>query len=117
MWFYEQQVRRFDDPAVAFRAISAQKAADRRARLSAMRWYGFSNARPQASIDIVHGPYSPGDGLRCNPNKLLLDPYAKAVDGSVQWDQAVYGYRFGEPDSRDDSGTGSCARRSCSSRR
>jgi hypothetical protein len=59
MWFYEQQVRRLDDPAVAFRAISAQKAADRRARLAAMRWYGFSNARPQASIDIVHGPYSP----------------------------------------------------------
>jgi hypothetical protein len=59
MWFYEQQVRRLDDPAVAFRAISAQKAADRRARLSAMRWYGLSNARPQASIDIVHGPYSP----------------------------------------------------------
>ncbi|WP_327044319.1 glycogen debranching protein GlgX [Microbispora sp. NBC_01189] len=51
----------------------------------------------------VHGPYSPAEGLRCNPNKLLIDPYAKAVEGSVNWDQAVYGYRFGEPDSRDDS--------------
>ncbi len=59
MWFYEQQVQRQDDPAIAFRAISAQKAADRRARMAAMKWYGFSNSRPQASIDVVHGPYSP----------------------------------------------------------
>ncbi|GAA1261750.1 glycogen debranching protein GlgX [Sphaerisporangium rubeum] len=51
----------------------------------------------------VHGPYDPTRGQRCNPNKLLLDPYAKAIDGTVRWDQAVYGYRFGEPDSRDDS--------------
>ncbi|MCC7085043.1 MAG: hypothetical protein IT427_08555 [Pirellulales bacterium] len=59
MWFYEQQLRRYDDPAIAFRSISAQKAAERRARLAAMKWYGLSNSRPQASIDIVHGPYSP----------------------------------------------------------
>src|SRR5262249_31764441 len=51
MWFYEQQIRRYDDPTIAFRAISAQKAAERRARLAAMKWYGFSNSRPQASID------------------------------------------------------------------
>ncbi|WP_248964290.1 glycogen debranching protein GlgX [Sphaerisporangium perillae] len=51
----------------------------------------------------VHGPYDPARGQRCNPNKLLLDPYAKAIEGSVKWDQAVYGYRFGEPDSRDDT--------------
>ncbi|WP_067125194.1 glycogen debranching protein GlgX [Microtetraspora malaysiensis] len=51
----------------------------------------------------VHGPYNPARGQRCNPAKLLLDPYAKAVEGAVRWDQAVYGYRFGEPDSRDGS--------------
>jgi glycogen debranching enzyme GlgX len=51
----------------------------------------------------VHGPYDPAQGLRCNPAKLLLDPYAKAVEGAVIWGQAVYGYRFGEPDSRDDT--------------
>jgi glycogen operon protein len=50
----------------------------------------------------VHGPYDPAQGLRCNPNKLLLDPYAKAVTGQVAWDQAVFGYHFGEPDSRND---------------
>ncbi len=51
----------------------------------------------------VHGPYDPAKGLRCNPAKLLLDPYAKAVEGAITWDQAVYGYRFGDPDSRDDT--------------
>jgi isoamylase len=50
----------------------------------------------------VHGDHSPADGLRCNPNKLLLDPYAKAVTGAVDWDQAVFGYDFGDPDSRND---------------
>ncbi|GAA2991013.1 glycogen operon protein [Microbacterium terrae] len=51
----------------------------------------------------VHGPYDPANGQRCNPSKLLLDPYAKAVDGEIAWGQAVYGYTFGDPDSRDDS--------------
>ncbi|CUU55802.1 glycogen operon protein [Parafrankia irregularis] len=47
----------------------------------------------------VHGPHDPARGHRCNPSKLLLDPYAKAVDGEVDWDQAVFGYNFGDPDS------------------
>ena len=51
----------------------------------------------------VHGPYDPPRGQRCNPAKLLLDPYAKAVEGDVKWDEAVYGYRFGHPDSRNDA--------------
>jgi isoamylase len=50
----------------------------------------------------VHGPYDPENGLRCNPNKLLLDPYAKAIDGTIEWDESLYGYHFGEPDSRND---------------
>ncbi|MDR8409610.1 glycogen debranching protein GlgX [Nonomuraea sp. 3-1Str] len=50
----------------------------------------------------VHGPYDPAQGMRCNPNKLLLDPYATAIEGDVKWDEAVYGYRFGQPDSRND---------------
>ncbi|WP_084960950.1 glycogen debranching protein GlgX [Thermoactinospora rubra] len=50
----------------------------------------------------VHGPYDPARGLRCNPAKLLIDPYAKAIEGDVRWDEAVYGYRFGAPDSRND---------------
>ena len=51
----------------------------------------------------VHGPYDPGRGQRCNPAKLLLDPYAKAIEGSVRWDQAVFAYPFGQPDERNDT--------------
>ncbi|MFF3274659.1 glycogen debranching protein GlgX [Streptomyces chrestomyceticus] len=50
----------------------------------------------------VHGPYEPSRGDRHNSAKLLLDPYAKAVSGSIDWDEAVYGYHFGKPDSRND---------------
>jgi len=46
----------------------------------------------------VHGAYRPGDGLRCNPAKLLLDPYAKAVDGEVSWGQPVFPYPLGADD-------------------
>ena len=50
----------------------------------------------------VHGPNDPGAGQRCNPNKLLLDPYAKAVHGEIDWDQALFGYNFGDEESRND---------------
>ncbi|MEU3607783.1 glycogen debranching protein GlgX [Streptomyces sp. NPDC035033] len=50
----------------------------------------------------VHGPYAPERGLRCNPAKLLLDPYARAMSGSIAWGEAVYGYPFGRPDARND---------------
>ncbi|MFJ4922898.1 glycogen debranching protein GlgX [Streptomyces sp. NPDC088725] len=42
----------------------------------------------------VHGPYAPAQGHRCNPAKLLLDPYAKAIDGQVDGDESLFGYRF-----------------------
>jgi glycogen operon protein len=50
----------------------------------------------------VHGPWDPAAGQRCNPAKLLIDPYAKAIAGGVRWDPACYPYRPGEPDVRDD---------------
>jgi isoamylase len=46
----------------------------------------------------IDGPYEPRDGHRFNANKLLLDPYAKAVSGTVRWDDSLYGYRIGDPD-------------------
>ncbi|GAB4207509.1 MAG: glycogen debranching protein GlgX [Sandaracinaceae bacterium] len=52
----------------------------------------------------VHGPWDPIRGHRCNPHKLLLDPYAKAIAGEVRWDPSVYGYAGdpdGAPDTRD----------------
>ncbi|MFH8336488.1 glycogen debranching protein GlgX [Streptomyces sp. AM6-12] len=50
----------------------------------------------------VHGPCHPERGDRCNPNKLLLDPYAKAIEGEVQWDEALFPYRFGNVERRND---------------
>ncbi|MGN6335915.1 glycogen debranching protein GlgX [Mycobacterium sp.] len=50
----------------------------------------------------VYGPYDPQAGLRCNPNKLLVDPYSKAIDGSFEWNQSLFSYNFGDPDSRND---------------
>ncbi len=42
----------------------------------------------------VHGPWNPDEGHRCNPNKLLLDPYARAIEGQVAWDDAVFPYEL-----------------------
>ncbi|MGD1075280.1 MAG: glycogen debranching protein GlgX [Thermodesulfovibrionales bacterium] len=46
----------------------------------------------------VRGPYEPEKGHRFNPSKLLIDPYAKAISGDVQWDDSLYGYTVGHPD-------------------
>jgi isoamylase len=46
----------------------------------------------------VHGPYEPAEGMRFNPNKLLLDPYGKAIAGNLNWDDALFGYKVGDPD-------------------
>jgi isoamylase len=45
----------------------------------------------------VYGPYDPARGFRFNPNKLLLDPYAKDVAGTVRWSDALFGYRVDNP--------------------
>jgi len=50
----------------------------------------------------LHGPYDPSRGHRCNPSKLLLDPYAKAIDGKFEWGQALFSYNFGDAQSRND---------------
>ena len=50
----------------------------------------------------IHGEFDPESGKRFNANKLVLDPYAKAVEGQVDWGQEVFGYDFGDPDSRND---------------
>ncbi|MBN9107614.1 MAG: glycogen debranching protein GlgX [Pseudonocardia sp.] len=60
----------------------------------------------------VHGPYDPAAGLRCNPAKLLLDPYAKAVEGDIAWGQPMFGYPFGDPWARNDDDSAPFAMRS-----
>ena len=46
----------------------------------------------------VHGPYDPSVGHRFNPSKLLIDPYAKAITGTVKWSDAMFGYQIGQSD-------------------
>jgi isoamylase len=60
-------------------------------------WHGYlPDARPGTVYGYrVHGPYEPEAGHRFNPNKLVLDPYAKAHVGSLRWDPAVFGYTLG----------------------
>jgi isoamylase len=63
-------------------------------------WHGYlPNVGPGQRYGFrVHGPYEPDHGLRCNPNKLLLDPYAKAIDGEVDWDESCFSYKFAAPE-------------------
>jgi glycogen operon protein len=63
----------------------------RLARLPARR-----RARPALRLPRAR-PYEPAKGHRCNPSKLLLDPYGKAVDGRVRWHESLFGYRFSDP--------------------
>lgn len=62
-------------------------------------WHGYvAGLRPGQLYGYrAHGPYEPTDGHRFNPNKLLVDPYAKRLVGQVQWNDAVMGY---DPSSR-----------------
>ncbi|WP_248759628.1 glycogen debranching protein GlgX [Pseudarthrobacter sp. SSS035] len=64
-------------------------------------WHGYiPQVQPGQKYGYrVHGPYDPDSGNRFNPNKLLLDPYAKAVHGQMDWDPALFSYNLGEPDS------------------
>jgi isoamylase len=63
-------------------------------------WHTFlPDVRPGQRYGYrVHGPWNPSEGLWCNPAKLLLDPYAKTVEGEVDWDPACFAYDFADPD-------------------
>ncbi|NIR32652.1 MAG: glycogen debranching protein GlgX [Gammaproteobacteria bacterium] len=65
-------------------------------------WHGYlPDVRPGQLYGYrVHGPYAPEAGHRFNPHKLLIDPYAKALRGDLEWHDALFGYRVG--DSRED---------------
>lgn len=62
-------------------------------------WHGYiSGMRPGQQYGYrVHGPYLPEEGHRFNPHKLLIDPYAKKLTGHPVWNDALYGYRIGDP--------------------
>ena len=67
-------------------------------------WHGFlPSVQPGQLYGYrVYGPDKPAEGKRYNPHKLLLDPYAKAVSGQIEWGQSLFGYDFGDPDSRNE---------------
>ncbi|MEA2164929.1 MAG: isoamylase [Thermoanaerobaculia bacterium] len=68
-------------------------------------WHGYvPNISPGQRYGYrVHGPWDPSAGQRCNPSKLLLDPYGKAVEGDVRWNEAVFGHFFDNPDVRNNA--------------
>ena len=59
MWFYEQYQQQYQDPRQAVRQKAEFRAAQRMRRIAAMKWFGLSNQRPQASSDPWHGDWSP----------------------------------------------------------
>src|SRR5690606_38227376 len=63
-------------------------------------WHCYSpDVRPgQLYAYRVHGDYAPHQGRRYNPNKLVIDPYARAIAGDVIWDDALFSYQVGHPD-------------------
>jgi isoamylase len=70
---------------------------ERRVRLEevdAFSWHAYlPNVGPGQRYGYrVHGPYAPDEGIRCNPRKLLLDPYARAIDGHIDWNSSCYSY-------------------------
>ncbi|MGH8761851.1 MAG: glycogen debranching protein GlgX [Nitrosospira sp.] len=68
-------------------------------------WHGyFPGIEPGQRYGFrVHGPWAPEHGHRCNPAKLLLDPYAKGIDGDILWNEAVFPYQFNAgPEVRND---------------
>ncbi|GIW52718.1 MAG: glycogen operon protein GlgX homolog [Gemmatimonadales bacterium] len=62
-------------------------------------WHGYlPDIRPGQCYGYrVYGRYAPEEGLRFNPAKLLLDPYARAISGTIRWDDSLYGYTIGDP--------------------
>jgi len=62
-------------------------------------WHGYlPDVRPGQLYGYrVHGPYDPERGHRFNAHKLLIDPYARAISGRLRWDDALFGYKAGDP--------------------
>ncbi|HEX8848383.1 MAG TPA: alpha-amylase family glycosyl hydrolase, partial [Gemmatimonadaceae bacterium] len=62
-------------------------------------WHCYlPDARPAQLYGYrVHGPYKPEEGHRFNPGKLLIDPYAKAISGSIKWSNSLFAYKVGSP--------------------
>jgi glycogen operon protein len=83
----------FDSPNAAVPAVTVPLPEH-----TNMVWHGyFPDIRPGQLYGYrLHGPYDPGTGHRFNPNKVVIDPYAKAVGRPVKWDDSMFGYTVGD---------------------
>ena len=81
------------DPARELRRVTLSETTDH-------VWHGYvPGLAPGALYGFrAHGPYRPAEGLRYNPNKLLVDPYARAISGEVDFSAPVFGYQLGQGD-------------------
>ncbi len=75
---------------------------ERKVRLEevdAFSWHAYlPNVGPGQRYGYrVHGLYAPEQGIRCNPRKLLLDPYARAIEGDIDWNSSCYSYDLANP--------------------
>ena len=86
--------------------FDAEGGNERRVRMveqTDLVWHSYlPDLRPGQRYGYrVHGPYRPDEGHRFNPQKLLIDPYAKRIDGQMRWSDALFGYRIGADDAAD----------------
>lgn len=87
MWFYQQEIKRHDDPKLAVRRKAEYRAAQRAMRIESQKWYGYSAARPLASVTPFNSVYSAGwignvgDNFSWTPwgTTYIVLPRARAV--------------------------------------
>ncbi len=81
MWFYEQALRQYQDPKTVVRQKAEFRVAERQRRLTSMKWYGMSNARPRLGTDPVHGDFAPvwTSGNYYRPNQWSLSGFGTVV--------------------------------------
>ena len=84
----------FDEAGVETRIVMTER--------NALVWHCYlpRSAPGQRYGFRVSGPYEPDKGMRCDPSKLLLDPYAKSIDGEIDWAPACFSYDFADPTKR-----------------
>jgi isoamylase len=77
-------------------------------------WHGYvPGVRPGQRYGYrVEGPWDPERGQRCAPEKLLVDPYARAIDGDVRWSEAMFAHRWSDPSCRNDDDSAQCVPKS-----
>ncbi|WP_442589129.1 glycogen debranching protein GlgX [Pedobacter sp. AW31-3R] len=97
----------FADHATAVELCFFNKESDRKevVKLSLIErthhvWHGYvPGIQPGQLYGYrIYGPFKPEEGCRFNPNKLLIDPYAKAISGVIDWHDALFGYELGSPE-------------------